>query len=109
MKVTSFVAAGLLAAIPAFASAQTGAEAETAAAIARIEKLNSQLNAVIAVDPDAVAQARAMDRARMARGPLFGLPILLKDNIEAKGPLPTTAGSLALKNNVTGRDAPLVP
>ena len=49
-----------------------------------------------------------MDRMRMARGPLFGLPILLKDNIEAKGPLPTTAGSLALKDNVTGRDAPLV-
>jgi amidase len=108
MKVTSFVAAGLLAAIPAFASAQTGAEAETAAAIARIETLNSQLNAVIAIDPDALAQARAMDRAKMARGPLFGLPILLKDNIEAKGQLPTTAGSLALKDNVTGRDAPLV-
>src|SRR3546814_7682397 len=36
------------------------------------------------------------------------MPILLKDNIEAKGPLPTTAGSLALKDNVTNRDAPLV-
>lgn len=108
MKLTSLVAAGLLAAMPALASAQTSAEAETAAAIARIEKLNPQLNAVIAIDPDAVAHARAMDRARMARGPLFGLPILLKDNIEAKGALATTAGSLALKDNVTGRDAPLV-
>ena len=49
-----------------------------------------------------------MDRARMARGPLFGLPVLVKDNIETRGPLPTTAGSLALKDNVTGRDAPLV-
>jgi amidase len=108
MKLTSLVAAGLLAVTPVLASAQTSAEAETAAAIARIEKLNPQLNAVIAVDPDALAQARAMDRMRMARGTLFGLPILLKDNIEAKGPLPTTAGSLALKENVTGRDAPLV-
>jgi len=108
MKSTSLVAAGLLAAMPVLASAQTSAEAETAAAIARIEKLNPQLNAVIAIDPAALAQARAMDRMRMARGPLFGLPILLKDNIEAKGPLPTTAGSLALKDNVTGRDAPLV-
>ena len=108
MKPTMLVAAGLLAAMPALASAQTSAEAETAAAIARIEKLNPQLNAVIAIDPDALAQARAMDRMRTARGPLFGLPILLKDNIEAKGPLPTTAGSLALKDNVTGRDAPLV-
>lgn len=108
MKLTSLVAAGMLAAVPGFAVAQVSAEAETAAAIARIEKLNPQLNAVIAIDPDALAQARAMDRMRMARGPLFGLPILLKDNIEAKGPLPTTAGSLALKDNVTGRDAPLV-
>jgi amidase len=108
MKPTMLVAAGLLAAMPALASAQTSAEAETAAAIARIEKLNPQLNAVIAIDPDALAQARAMDRMRTARGPLFGLPILLKDNIEAKGPLATTAGSLALKDNVTGRDAPLV-
>jgi amidase len=36
------------------------------------------------------------------------MPILIKDNIETLGPLPTTAGSLALKDNVTGRDAPLV-
>jgi amidase len=108
MKLTSLAAAGLLAAVPALVSAQTSAEAQTAAAIARIETLNPQLNAVIAIDPEALAHARAMDRARMARGPLFGLPILLKDNIEARGQLPTTAGSLALKDNVTGRDAPLV-
>ena len=42
------------------------------------------------------------------RGPLHGIPILIKDNIEAKGPVPTTAGSLALKDNITNRDAPLV-
>jgi len=108
MKLTPMLAVGLLAAAPALVRAQTSAEAETAAAIARIEKLNPQLNAVIAIDPEALAHARAMDRMRMARGPLFGLPILIKDNIETKGPLPTTAGSLALKDNVTGRDAPLV-
>ena len=45
---------------------------------------------------------------RRARGPLFGMPVLIKDNIESAGPLPTTAGSLALANNVTNRDAPLV-
>jgi len=45
---------------------------------------------------------------RRARGPLFGMPILIKDNIETDGPLPTTAGSLALADNVTHRDAPLV-
>ena len=88
MKLTLFVAAGMLAAVPGMVFAQASAEAETAAAIARIEKLNPQLNAVIAIDPEALAQARAMDRMRMARGPLFGMPILLKDNIEAKGPCP---------------------
>lgn len=84
------------------------AETRTRAARARIERLDEGLNAVIAVDPTAIDQARALDRQRKARGPLFGMPILLKDNIEAKGPLPTTAGSLALKDNVTNRDAPLV-
>jgi amidase len=39
---------------------------------------------------------------------LFGMPILIKDNIETAGSLPTTAGSLALRDNVTNRDAPLV-
>ena len=100
--------AALVLSLPAGALAQISAEAETAAAITRIEKLNPQIHAVIAVDPDALAQARALDRQRTARGPLFGLPILIKDNIESKGSMPTTAGSLALKDNVTGRDATLV-
>ncbi|WP_114953576.1 amidase [Sphingosinicella terrae] len=98
---------------PAPVSAQNAVPAETAeartrAALDRIEALNPRLNAVIAVDPTALEQARALDRIRRARGPLFGLPILIKDNIEAAGPLPTTAGSLALADNVTDRDAPLV-
>jgi amidase len=84
------------------------AEARTRHAIERIEALNPRLNAVIAVDPTAVEQARALDRNRRARGPLFGMPVLIKDNIETAGPLPTTAGSLALAGNVTGRDAPMV-
>ena len=70
--------------------------------------LNPRVNAVIAVDPTAMDQARTLDRIRRARGPLFGMPILIKDNIETEGPLPTTAGSLALADNVTHRDAPLV-
>jgi len=84
------------------------AEQQTVAAIARVEALNPRVNAVIALFPDAQAEARALDLQRKARGALHGMPILLKDNIEAKGPLPTTAGSLALLPNVTGRDAPLV-
>ncbi len=84
------------------------AERNTARAIARVEALNPRVNAVIALDPTAMDQARALDRMRRARGPLFGMPILIKDNIETLGPLPTTAGSLALAGNVTHRDTPLV-
>lgn len=81
------------------------------ARIAAIDDAGPMLNAVIATFPDAMDQARAMDaelRAGKYRGPMHGLPVLLKDNIEAKGSLPTTAGSLALKDNITGRDADLV-
>lgn len=81
---------------------------QTRAAIRAIERLNPRINAVTAVDPTALDQARALDRQRRTRGPIFGMPILIKDNIESRGPLPTTAGSLALKDNVTGRDALLV-
>jgi amidase len=90
------------------AAQQISAEANTRDALRRIEALNPQLRAVLAVEPSAMDEARALDRNRAARGPLFGMPILIKDNIEAKGALPTTAGSLALKDNITGRDAPLV-
>jgi len=100
------VAAGLGAA--AAATAAPTAEANTAAAIARVERLDPQVGAVIALDPTALDQARALDRMRRARGPLFGLPVLIKDNIETAGPLATTAGSLALAGNVSGHDAPLV-
>src|SRR3954454_19230162 len=83
------------------------AQANTRAALQRIRDLNPRVNAVIATDPTAMDQARALDRSGR-RGALFGMPILIKDNIESIGPLPTTAGSLALAENVTGRDAPLV-
>lgn len=89
------------------ATAAASAEARTRAALDRIAELNPRLNAVIAVDPTALDQARALDSGA-ERGPLFGMPMLIKDNIETLGPLPTTAGSLALADNVTDRDAPLV-
>ncbi len=76
----------------------------------RIAALNTKLHAVIALNPDALAQAAASDAARKAKapqGPLAGLPILLKDNIETADKVATTAGSRALARNVTGRDAPL--
>lgn len=86
------------------------AEALTRHYLERIEARNPELKAVIAVDPTALEQARARDAERAEagpRGPLHGIPVLLKDNIETRSQ-PTTAGSLALKDNDTGRDAPLV-
>jgi amidase len=80
--------------------------------LARIDRLDGNLKSVIAVNPSAVEQAGALDEERSegkVRGPLHGIPVLLKDNIESmENDLPTTAGSLALAGNVTHRDAFLV-
>lgn len=79
--------------------------------IAAVDRAGPRLQAVLALNPDALDQARASDARRAGGepiGPLDGIPILLKDNIETLDPVATTAGSLALKDNVTGRDSPLV-
>ena len=81
------------------------------ARIARIDRAGPTLRSVLAISPEARAQARALDKERGAghvRGLLHGIPLLIKDNIETADPLPTTAGSLALADNRSGRDAPLV-
>jgi amidase len=83
------------------------AQSNTLAALSRIEQLNPVVGAVLNVDPTAMEQAQRIDTLGL-RGPLVGQPVLIKDNIEAIGPLPTTAGSMALGNNVTNRDAPMV-
>ena len=88
------------------ATAVGPAERRTAQALARIKTIDPKVNAVLALDPSALGQARRIDRQRIA-GPLAGQPVLIKDNVEVAG-MPTTAGSLALKDNVTGRDAPIV-
>ena len=79
----------------AIAQAPLPAEANVRAALERIARIDPQLHSVIAVDPTAIDQARRVDASRL-RGPLAGQPVLIKDNIESAGPLPTTAGSLAL-------------
>jgi amidase len=79
--------------------------------IAAMDRKGPTLRSVIAVNPDALAQAKVLDAERRAgriRGPLHGVPVLIKDNIETADPMATTAGSLALKDNVTRRDAPVV-
>ena len=103
-----FAASTLLAASTAPSSSSKTVEERTRAAIARIERLDPKLHAVIAIDPTALGQARTLDKATRPHGVLFGLPVLIKDNIETGGPQPTTAGSLALLHNVTGRDATVV-
>lgn len=78
--------------------------------ITALDRRGPRLNAVIVTSPTALAEAKALDAERRAgrvRGPLHGVPVLIKDNIDTIG-MATTAGSLALKDNMTGRDAPLV-
>lgn len=79
--------------------------------IAAIDRAGPRLQSILALNPDALDQATASDGRRaqgQSLGPLDGVPILLKDNIETLDPMPTTAGSLALAMNDTGRDSPLV-
>ena len=75
--------------------------------IAAYDQAGPRLNAVIFLNPQALADARALDEERKKRGPrgpLHGIPVLLKDNYETRD-MPTTGGSLALAGAVPARDA----
>jgi amidase len=86
----------------------------TANYLARIDQMDRRgptLRAVIEVNPDAAAQAAALDterKARGTRGPLHGIPVLIKDNIATADRMQTTAGSLALAGSTVPRDAFIV-
>jgi amidase len=78
------------------------------ARIAAIDKRGPRLNSVIELNPDALIIAADMDRERAAkklRGPLHGIPVLLKDNIATGDKMSTSAGSLALAGVRATRDA----
>jgi len=68
----------------------------TARHLARIAALDPKLKAVLETNPDAPAIAAALDRERKGRGPLHGIPVLVKDNLDTADRMKTTAGSLAL-------------
>jgi amidase len=80
----------------------------------RIEAIDNDgpgLNSVIEVNPDALTIAEELDKERKAgkiRGPLHGIPVLIKDNINTADKMMTTAGSLALEGNIASQDAFIV-
>lgn len=93
------------------ASGERTARFLTEAYLERIEEIDSAgpaLNSVLALNPDALDIASALDRERQERGPrgaLHGIPVLLKDNLETGDRMATTAGSLALAGSVAARDS----
>jgi amidase len=94
---------------------RTNAEDLVRRSLARIKAIDQSgptLQSILALNPAALDDAKKSDAARARNagepGPLEGIPILIKDNIETADDMPTTAGSLALRHNLTHRDAPLV-
>ncbi len=78
------------------------------ARIKAVDKAGPRINSVIELNPDALAIAAALDKERKAhgpRGPLHGIPVLIKDNIATADRMQTTAGSLALLGVKPPRDA----
>jgi amidase len=96
-------------------SGEISAHSLTQAYLSRIQEMDSRtakngpgLNAVIEVNPDALAIAADLDKERKAkgpRGPMHGIPVLIKDNIDTADRMQTTAGSLALVGSKPAQDA----
>jgi amidase len=76
--------------------------------IDRIHKYDPLINSVLELNPDAIGIARALDKERQEqgnRGPLHGIPILLKDNIDTHDKMHTSAGSVALADSIAEADS----
>jgi len=92
-------------------SGETTSHAITQKYLDRIQKIDKdgpKLNSVIEINPDALAIADALDKERKdgkIRGPLHGIPVLIKDNIDTADKMQTTAGALALEGNIAKQDA----
>lgn len=100
--------------VAALDDGSTSSVALVAGYLARIQAIDRSgptLQSVLSLNPRALEDARDSDARRatgQSLGRLEGVPILLKDNIESADPVATTAGALALADNITGRDSPLV-
>lgn len=78
------------------------------ARIAAMDRAGPSLHSILETNPDALALAAALDRERAekgVRGPLHGVPVILKDNIDTADKMTTTAGSLALEGSIAPRDS----
>ena len=78
------------------------------AQIKKIDKSGPNLNSIITINPDALEIAKQLDKALLDDieiGPLYGIPIILKDNIDTHDKMPTTAGSRVLKDSFPIKDS----
>ncbi len=76
-----------------------------------VDKSGPKVNAIIEINPDALDIADTLDKERKnkkVRGPLHGVPVIIKDNIETADKMMTTAGSLALEGHVASQDSFIV-
>ena len=76
--------------------------------IAEIDRKGPELNSIIQINPDALRIAEELDKERIAgkiRGPLHGIPVVLKDNIDTHDKMPNTAGATALRNSFPKKDS----
>ena len=79
--------------------------------IATYDQDGPKINSILEINPDAIFIAEALDNERQlkgARGPLHGIPVVLKDNIEMNDSMHTSAGTIALENYLANQDAFLV-
>jgi amidase len=79
--------------------------------IAKYDQDGPKINSILEINPDAIFIAEALDHERITkgiRGPLHGIPVLLKDNIETNDSMHTSAGTIALENHISNNDAFLV-
>lgn len=79
--------------------------------IAKYDQDGPKINSILEINPEAIFIAEALDHERKTkgvRGPLHGIPVVLKDNIETNDSMHTSAGTIALEQNISSEDAFLV-